>query len=137
MTLAEFEAHVAATERTTDGRLGGIDYCLMKLCAEAGEVAQLRAREILDGAVLPPVDSDLVLSRRARFALELGDVLWYLVEACRLLGVTPEQVMYLNYQKLKSRRVGGNDYTTRKDPPAEQRAAEAYLSAYELMKEED
>lgn len=131
LTLAEFESHVEATERTEDGRVGGLDYALFKLCSESGEVAQLRAREILAGEPFPthpPGPPDL--ARRARYALELSDVAWYLTEAARLLGLTIEEVLALNVMKLRRRRAPflntGRQHG--KDPAGEQAMAEMWLA---------
>lgn len=98
MTDEEFDEHVSATEKRDDGTVAGLDYCLLKLCAEAGEVAGLRGRETLVGP------SPTHIARRAAYALELGDVRWYTVKAERVLGLTADQVKRLNVMKLRRRR---------------------------------
>ncbi len=126
MTIEEFEAHVAATEKREDGTVGGLDYALLKLCAEAGEVAQIRGKEIL--ADLWVGSDDEQRTRRARYALELGDVAWYVVEVARLLGLTFEQVLALNVMKLSRRRaLQATGRPTGKGTHGEQRAAENHL----------
>lgn len=42
-------------------------------------------------------------------ALELGDVLWYLVEAADALGYSLEEIMKMNIEKLKKRYPNGFD----------------------------
>lgn len=124
----EFDAHVAATETREDGTVGGLDYCLLKLCAEAGEVAGLRGKEIRVQGCDPHVE------RVARYALELGDVLWYLHETARLLGLTVDQVKRLNVMKLQRRRARNVAGTraTGKDPEGELREAIELLDPVRL-----
>lgn len=130
MTLEEYAEFVRSTNTTEDGTRGGLDYALMKLCAEAGEVAQLRAREILSGTPSAPLAGGGDLVRRARYALELGDLAWYLVETCDLLDLTVEQVLMINRVKLEYRRLKNRDGTLRgKDPVNEQMIAECRLQA--------
>jgi NTP pyrophosphatase (non-canonical NTP hydrolase) len=38
---------------------------------------------------------------------ELGDVMWYWINACRALGLDPDDVIEENVNKLKSRYPGG------------------------------
>ena len=39
--------------------------------------------------------------------LELGDVIWYWVNACRALDVDPNKIISMNVDKLKARYPGG------------------------------
>lgn len=127
MTDEEFDDHVAATETREDGTVGGLDYCLLKLSAEAGEVAGLRGKEIL--LRTPTTNAP---ERRAAYALELGDVRWYTVEAERLLGLTADQVKRLNIMKLRRRRetFPGGGLRHGKDPAGELAEAVAILSEH-------
>ena len=34
---------------------------------------------------------------------ELGDIMWYLIQACIALDVSPEEIIEMNVEKLKSR----------------------------------
>ena len=38
---------------------------------------------------------------------ELGDIMWYFIQACILLDTTPEEIIEMNVDKLKSRYPGG------------------------------
>ena len=38
---------------------------------------------------------------------ELGDIMWYFVQACIALDVSPEEIIEMNVEKLKSRYPGG------------------------------
>ena len=38
---------------------------------------------------------------------ELGDIMWYFIQACILLDTTPEEIIKMNVDKLKSRYPGG------------------------------
>lgn len=63
------------------------------LSGEAGEVADLIKKGIFhqQGLDLPKLKK------------ELGDVLWYLTALCQALGLTLEEVMQHNIDKLKAR----------------------------------
>jgi len=38
---------------------------------------------------------------------ELGDIMWYFIQACIALDITPEEVIEMNVDKLKKRYPGG------------------------------
>jgi NTP pyrophosphatase (non-canonical NTP hydrolase) len=50
-----------------------------------------------------PVDMDNITHLKR----ELGDVMWYVMQACIGLGVTLDDVIETNVEKLKSRYPGG------------------------------
>lgn len=66
---------------------------VMGLCGESGEVIDMVKKHLAQGHEL---DKD-------KMVLELGDVAWYLAEAATALGVTLEDVMVANIDKLRKR----------------------------------
>ena len=70
------------------------------LAAEGGEFAELPKKIVFQGK---PCDDDTVFHMKR----ELGDIMWYWVNACRALGLDPNEVLEENVNKLKSRYPGG------------------------------
>lgn len=66
---------------------------VMGLCGESGEVIDMVKKHLAQGHELD----------RDKMVLELGDVAWYLAEAATALGVTLEDVMEANIEKLRKR----------------------------------
>ena len=69
-----------------------VTYPTLGLCGEAGEVAEKVKKNIRDGKSLDGV------------GLELGDVLWYISALADDLGVSLEDVVKANVNKLYSRK---------------------------------
>lgn len=90
------------------GRLKGsltesLSYPSLKLCGEAGEVAEKVGKLIRDG--IPPA---VTLSEwQLGLAKELGDVLWYITAIATEIGYSLQQVAELNLNKLEGRAVRG------------------------------
>jgi len=101
--LADYEDWIASRSHTKPSETGdglALGRSALGLCSEAGELAGLcysaqTGRRPLD---------------RAEAALELGDCLYYLVQAAIKLDVTVEQLIALNKGKLESRDVRGKDH---------------------------
>jgi NTP pyrophosphatase (non-canonical NTP hydrolase) len=70
------------------------------LAAEGGEFAEIPKKIFFQGK---PFNED------ARFHMkrELGDIMWYWVNACRALNLDPNDVIAENVNKLESRYPGG------------------------------
>jgi NTP pyrophosphatase (non-canonical NTP hydrolase) len=70
------------------------------LAAEAGEFAEIPKKIFFQGK---PYDEE------ARFHMkrELGDIMWYWINACRALNLDPNEVIAENVNKLESRYPGG------------------------------
>lgn len=79
----------------------GIIYATMLLAGEAGEFSN-KVSKILR-------DKDWIFSNEDidTLALELGDVLWSLADLSSSLGITLEEVMQKNLDKLESRQKRG------------------------------
>jgi NTP pyrophosphatase (non-canonical NTP hydrolase) len=70
------------------------------LAAETGEFAELPKKIVFQGK---PCDGDTIFHMKR----ELGDIMWYWVNACRALNLDPNDVIEENVNKLKSRYPDG------------------------------
>lgn len=70
------------------------------MAAEGGEFAELPKKILFQGKEV----TDEVVFHMKR---ELGDIMWYWVNACRALGLDPNDVIAENVNKLESRYPGG------------------------------
>lgn len=89
LTLDDYQNMAAMTAKP------GLDmmYFTGKLVCEAGEASQMALKQAYHGR---PMDYD-------QLAEELGDALWYIANAARLMGLSLESVARLNFQKLAGR----------------------------------
>ena len=71
-----------------------LSYLSLGLASEAGEVAGLMKKELRDS---PEFDRD-------KWMGEIGDVIWYTTRLLDCFGMTLEEVMKYNYDKLMSRK---------------------------------
>lgn len=71
------------------------------ISAEGGEFMEIVKKCIFQGK---PLDDDTQYHAKR----ELGDIMWYWVNACRALNVDPNIVIQMNIDKLKARYPGGN-----------------------------
>jgi NTP pyrophosphatase (non-canonical NTP hydrolase) len=72
----------------------------MGLAAEAGEFIEIPKKILFQGK--PFTEENLFHMKR-----ELGDVMWYWINACRALNLDPNDVIAENVNKLESRYPGG------------------------------
>ena len=70
------------------------------LCAESGEFTEIVKKILFQGK--PVTQENLTHMKR-----ELGDIMWYFIQACILLETTPEEIIEMIVDKLKSRYPGG------------------------------
>jgi len=66
------------------------------MSAEAGEFTEVVKKIFLQGK--PYTEENVFHMKR-----ELGDLCWYLAQACIALDITFEQVLEMNYEKLSAR----------------------------------
>ena len=71
------------------------------LAAEGGEFIEVPKKIIFQGK--PLTDENVFHMKR-----ELGDVMWYWINACRALNLDPNDVIDENVRKLESRYPGGS-----------------------------
>ena len=70
------------------------------LTAESGEFTEIVKKIFLQGK---PYNEENVFHMKR----ELGDICWYLAQACMALDTTFEEVIEMNVEKLKARYPGG------------------------------
>jgi NTP pyrophosphatase (non-canonical NTP hydrolase) len=71
------------------------------LAAESGEFIEVPKKVIFQGK--PLTDENVFHMKR-----ELGDIMWYWINACRALNLDPNDVINENVRKLESRYPGGS-----------------------------
>jgi NTP pyrophosphatase (non-canonical NTP hydrolase) len=71
------------------------------LAAEGGEFIEVPKKIFFQGK--PLTDAEVFHLKR-----ELGDVMWYWINACRALNLDPNEVIDENVRKLESRYPGGS-----------------------------
>ena len=70
------------------------------LSAESGEFTEIVKKIIFQGK--PYYDDNIYHMKR-----ELGDIMWYLAQACMALNTNFNEILEMNIDKLKSRYPGG------------------------------
>ena len=70
------------------------------LAAEGGEFCEIPKKIFFQEK---PLNTDTIFHMKR----ELGDIMWYWVNACRALGLDPNDVVEENVRKLKARYPGG------------------------------
>lgn len=73
----------------------------MGLAAEGGEFVEIPKKIFFQGK---PVNEENIFHMKR----ELGDIMWYWVNACRALNLDPNDVIAENVRKLEARYPGGN-----------------------------
>jgi NTP pyrophosphatase (non-canonical NTP hydrolase) len=71
------------------------------LAAESGEFCEIPKKMFFQGK---PLNEENVFHMKR----ELGDIMWYWVNACRALNLDPNDVIQENIKKLESRYPGGS-----------------------------
>jgi len=71
------------------------------MAAETGEFCELPKKILFQGK---PFDEETIFHMKR----ELGDVMWYWINACRALNLDPNDVVAENVRKLESRYPGGS-----------------------------
>ena len=90
--LVELDRKGANIERLTTAGVG--------LAAESGEFLEIVKKMVFQGK---PWDEH----NRKHLIIELGDVMWYVMQACMALDVSLDEVVEGNVDKLKKRYPGG------------------------------
>lgn len=72
----------------------------MGLTAEGGEFTEIVKKIVFQGK---PLDEDNIFHMKR----ELGDIMWYWMQACMALNLDPNDVIAENVNKLKARYPGG------------------------------
>ena len=91
--LSELEANGANVTQLLTAALG--------LTAEAGEFTEVVKKIFLQGK--PYTEENVFHMKR-----ELGDICWYLAQACMALDTTFDEILEMNYEKLSARYPEGS-----------------------------
>ena len=91
--FAELEANGTNTSQLMTAALG--------LTAESGEFTEVVKKIVFQGK---PYNEDNVFHMKR----ELGDICWYLAQACMALDTTFDEVIEMNVEKLQARYPGGS-----------------------------
>ena len=70
------------------------------MCAEAGEFTEVVKKIVFQGK---PVNEDNLFHLKR----ELGDIMWYVMQACMGLGTDLNEIIEMNVEKLASRYPDG------------------------------
>jgi NTP pyrophosphatase (non-canonical NTP hydrolase) len=102
-TMNEYQADAA----TTAIYKWKVIYPALGLANEAGEVLGKLKKLIRDNDVRFDGNSKITDQQRADLGAELGDVLWYISNLSRDLGLTLNDIAVMNLEKLQSRQERG------------------------------
>ena len=91
--LGDLDRQGANIERLTTAAIG--------IAAEGGEFAEIVKKMVFQGK---PLNED----NREHLIIELGDVMWYVAQACMALDVPFDDVIRGNVKKLEKRYPGGS-----------------------------
>ncbi len=83
------------------GTLKGLEYAVLGLCGEAGEVANKLKKVLRDHCGL------LTKDRKEELAKEIGDVIWYISAIADELGYDLHEIAAMNLDKLQGRQRDG------------------------------
>ena len=70
------------------------------MCAESGEFTEIVKKIVFQGK---PVNADNLYHMKR----ELGDIMWYVAQACMTLDTTIDEIIEMNVEKLEKRYPGG------------------------------
>ena len=106
VTIAESNAFGALNSRMIELHDAGVNPALLLtasigMASEGGEFSEIVKKCTFQGK---PMDRDTVFHMKR----ELGDIMWYWVNACRALNLDPNEVVAENVNKLKARYPGGS-----------------------------
>ena len=92
-------------ERISELVLGGADVshlltAALGLTAESGEFTEIVKKILLQGK---PYNEENIFHMKR----ELGDICWYIAQACMALDTTFDEIIEMNVDKLKARYPGG------------------------------
>ena len=98
--LAHLLRRVSELEVEQDCDVPHLLTAALGLTAEAGEFTEVVKKIILQGK---PYNEDNVFHMKR----ELGDICWYIAQACIALDTTFDEIIEMNVEKLKARYPGG------------------------------
>ena len=99
MTINEYQKLAMTTLNPSLSEKDILINGVMGLCGEAGEAIDIVKKHLAQGHEL---DCEHLID-------ELGDIAWYLAETATILGISLEEVLQRNIDKLKARYPEGFD----------------------------
>ena len=99
--LAALLARITELELDYDANVPKLLTAALGLAAESGEFTEVVKKIILQGK---PYNEDNVFHMKR----ELGDICWYIAQACMALDTTFDEIIEMNVEKLESRYPGGS-----------------------------
>src|SRR5712691_4901435 len=97
MTEQQYIAEILRTYAGADDPISKLVLGALGLAGETGEVVDMVKKHVFQGH---EIDQE-------KFRDELGDVLWYFILICHIVGYSLEEVMICNVEKLRRRYPGG------------------------------
>jgi len=97
----DFVEHVRKLHNTTSVNIPLLLTSGIGLASEGGEFNEIVKKIFFQGK---PLDEDNIFHMKR----ELGDIMWYWMNACNALGLDPNDVIAENVDKLESRYPGGS-----------------------------
>lgn len=94
--LAALLARITELETSADTDVPRLLTAALGISAEAGEFTEVVKKIILQGK---NYNEESVFHMKR----ELGDICWYLAQACMALGTSFDEVLQMNYEKLSAR----------------------------------
>ena len=98
--LAQLLRRISLLEVENDADVPHLLTAALGLSAEAGEFTEVVKKIILQGK---PYNEENVFHLKR----ELGDICWYIAQACMALDTTFDEIIEMNVEKLQSRYPGG------------------------------
>ena len=99
--LPQLLSRMTELDVTDDADVPRLLTAALGLSAEAGEFTEVVKKIILQGK---PYNEDNVFHMKR----ELGDICWYLAQACMALDTTFDEIIEMNVEKLEKRYPGGS-----------------------------
>ena len=100
LDYAAFLTRTNALELENDCNVTQLLTAALGLGAEAGEFTEVVKKIVFQGK---PYNEENIFHMKR----ELGDIMWYLAQACMALDTTFDEVIEMNVEKLKARYPGG------------------------------
>ena len=97
----DFVEHVRKLHNTTNVNIPLLLTSGIGLASEGGEFNEIVKKIFFQGK---PLDEDNIFHMKR----ELGDIMWYWMNACNALGLDPNDVIAENVNKLEARYPGGS-----------------------------
>jgi NTP pyrophosphatase (non-canonical NTP hydrolase) len=94
--IASLLSRITELNETNDADVPRLLTAALGMSAEAGEFTEVVKKIILQGK---PYNEENAFHLKR----ELGDIFWYLAQACMALDISFEEVLQMNYEKLSAR----------------------------------